>query len=359
MTRKARLALATATALVLSADGASASAAVAWQCPEGFEVKEGLNVDFPHKGAKRAFWVYPASADASVPQPVWVPLTGSVESTNANLTVARSGANALMAQKGFMVIGPVRACAGQDPALGGGVCNGPGRDGWNWNPWNEGRAANASGDRWKADEGPDSTFFEAMVRCVGTKWKLDPRRLFLGGISSGGTMTNRAMVFNSDFWSGGLSISGEWYVTRDDGSPLTFAEGRTTVAAAPTKIHQGRIGPIPLPRRLDPLVVITVWGGERDTWDCGPPLGLCADYRPSTQAGSNYFAAQANVVHVACSTTHGHSWPQVRTQEFNDWALRTLASHPKGTPRSAFRLTPPPDGYKCQVGRFTDHYPAN
>lgn len=170
-------------------------------------------------------------------------------------------------------------------------------------------------------------------------------------------MTNRALLFNSDFWAGGLPISGEWYVTRDDGSALSFNDGRAFVAADPKKVVQGRIAPLPLPRRLGPLIVITVWGGERDLWDCGPPLGLCADYRPSTQAGSNYFSAQPDVVHVACSTTHGHSWPQVRTQEFNRWALATLASHPKGTPRSAFRLTPPPQGYKCQLGRFTDHYP--
>ena len=39
-------------------------------------------------------------------------------------------------------------------------------------------------------------------------------------------------------------------------------------------------------KSLSPLVVITVWGGEKDMWDCGPPLGLCSDYRPTTQAGS-------------------------------------------------------------------------
>jgi poly(3-hydroxybutyrate) depolymerase len=81
-----------------------------WTCPSNYEVKSGLNIDFPHKGMKRAFVVYPP-ADLSKAAPVWVPLTGSVESTRDNLTVARSGANALMAEKGFMVIGPVpRVC---------------------------------------------------------------------------------------------------------------------------------------------------------------------------------------------------------------------------------------------------------
>jgi poly(3-hydroxybutyrate) depolymerase len=334
--------------------------AVKWQCPDNYAVKAGLNTDFPFEGERRAFVVYPAKAtegtERATPAPVWVPLTGSVESTNANLTVARSGANSLMADKGFTVIGPVRACADQDLKLGGGVCNGVGHDGWNWNPWREGRAAGPSGDKWKTDEGPDSRFFIAMVRCVGTKFKLDPRRFYIGGISSGGTMTNRALLFRSDFWAGGLPISGEWYTSKDDGSAYSFNEGRAAVAADPTKLFQGRVGPYPLPTSLSREIVITVWGGDKDLWDCGPPLGLCSDYRPTTQAASNYFSAVPGVVHVACSATHGHMWPQVNTQAFNLWALTTLASHPKGSDPTSFKLTAPPEGYKCQLGRFTDHY---
>jgi hypothetical protein len=326
-----------------------------WTCPSNYAVKSGLNTDFPHKGMKRAFFVYPP-ADLSKAAPVWVPLTGSVESTIDNLTVARSGANALMAEKGFMVIGPVRACAKQDPSLRGGLCNGPGKDGWNWNPWFEGRSGDSSGDRWKKDEGPDSSFLEAMVRCVGTKYKLDGRRLYLGGISSGATMTNRALLFQSDFWAGGMPISGEWYTTREDGSFLSFQDSRAAVRAAPAQIHQGRVGPFPLPEALGPMIVITVWGGEKDLWDCGPPTGLCADYRPSTQASSNYFSSKSNVVHIACTAAHGHMWPQVNTQAFNLWALTTLASFPKGSRPRDFKLPAPPDGYSCQLGPFTDHY---
>jgi poly(3-hydroxybutyrate) depolymerase len=347
-----------ALAALASATAASARDAF-WSCPAGYDVKAGLNTDFPFEGEKRAFVVYPpenAPEDAKGPAPVWVPLTGSVESTNANLTVPRSGANSLMAKQGFMVIGPVRACANQDPNLGGGVCNGPGHDGWNWNPWREGRAAGPAGERFKTDEGPDSRFFVAMVKCVGSKWPLDRKRLFIGGISSGGTMTNRALLFRSDFWAGGLPISGEWYVTRDDGSALSFQDAREFVRANPTKIFRGRVGPYPLPKKLDPMIVITVWGGEKDLWDCGPPLGLCSDYRPTTQASSNYFSAQPDVVHVACSAHHGHMWPQANTQAFNAWALKTLASHPKGAAKASFKLTTPPEGYSCKLGPYTDHY---
>jgi len=184
-------------------------AAGLWECPDGFAPKAGLNTNFPHEGMMRAFVVTPAKGAAGQ-APVWVPLTGTVESTNANLTVPRSGANALMAAQGFTVIGPVRQCAGQDPNVGRGPCDGPGSDGWNWKPWNDGRAGNAAGEQWKNDAGPDTRFFEAMVRCVGTVFPLDARRLYVGGISAGGTVTNRALTFNSDFWAGGMPISGEW-----------------------------------------------------------------------------------------------------------------------------------------------------
>lgn len=326
-----------------------------WRCPDGYEVKEGLNTNFPSDGMMRAFVVVPPK-NAAGAAPVWVPLSGTVESANANLNVARSGANALLANEGVMVIGPVRQCAEQNPDTGFKECDGVGSNGWNWKPWNDGRAANAEGEKWKTDAGPDSRFFEAMVRCVGTKFQLDEKRLFIGGISAGGTVTNRVLTFNSDFWAGGMPLSGEWYVSNDDGSALSFNDGRAAVAANPTKIFQGRIGPYPLPTSLSPLVVITVWGGEKDLWDCGPPLGLCSDYRPSTQAGANYFASLQNVVHVACSSTHGHMWPQINMQAFNAWALKTMASHPKGSDPKAFKLTPPPEGYSCKLGTYTDHY---
>src|SRR5262249_6541878 len=150
--------------------------------------------------------------------------------------------------------------------------------------------------RFKTEGGSDSTFLVAMVKCVAKFYPLDDKRLFVGGISSGGTMTNRALTFRSDFWAGGLPISGEWYVTKDDGMPLSFQDARAAVAADPTHVFQGRVGPYPLKTKLGPMIVISVWGGEKDLWDCGPPIGLCSDYRPTTQAASNYFSLMKNVV---------------------------------------------------------------
>jgi poly(3-hydroxybutyrate) depolymerase len=352
-----RLAFVLSVAAVLAPAAASQQADPFWTCPDGYQVKPGLNTDFPHGGARRAFTVIPPQTAGDGPFPVWVPLSGTVESANANLYRDGSGANARLAGEGFFVISPIRQCADQDPDIGLRQCDGPGSDGWNWKPWNDGRSAGAEGDKWLNEEGPDGRFLEAMVRCVGSHYPLDRRRLFIGGISAGGTMTNRALIFNSDFWAGGMPLSGEWYIADDDGRRMAFKDGVEAVRAAPRKIHQGHVGPFPLPERLDPLIVITVWGGPDDIYDCGPPLGLCADYRPSTQAGSNYFSSRPGVVHVACSSTHGHRWPSINRDAFNRWALTTLASHPKGQDPAGFVLPPPPEGYACRIGPFTDLYP--
>ncbi len=327
--------------------------AMTWRCPDGYQVHAGLNTDFPSDGVRRAFIVLPPRR-VDGPAPVWVPLTGSVESTEDNLHVQRSGANARLADHGFMVIGPVRECADQDPDVSAGACNGPGHRGWAWHPWHEGRAAGPAGEPFKTDEGPDSRFLVAMVSCVGTKFPLDARRLYIGGISSGATMTNRALTFRPDFWAGGMSISGEWYVTRDDGSALSFDAARQAVKGTPDVIHQGRVGPYPLRSKLGPMVVIVVWGGNDDIWYCGAIL--CADYRPTTQAASVYFSSLNDVVEVSCTLHDGHMWPQLDTDGFNLWALDTLASFPKGSQPSQFRLTSPPKGYSCGLGPFTDHY---
>ncbi|WP_321164248.1 hypothetical protein [Sphingopyxis sp. 113P3] len=348
--------VAAALAFCIATATPASAAEKEWHCPEGFTPKAGLNTDFPSDGEKRAFVIVPPKGESRGPAPVWVPMVGTVEATNWNLNVPRSGNNAKLAEAGFMVIAPIRECAKQDPDLAAGACNGPGRNGWTWNPWRDGRAGGVSGDVFKTDAGPDVRFFQRMVRCVGTKWKLDRKRLYLGGISAGGTMTNRALTFDSGFWAGGLPISGEWYVTQDDGSSRSFMDTRAMVAAEPNKIWQGRVGPYPLPHRLEPMIVVTVWGGEKDLWDCGPPIGLCSDYRPSTQAGANYFSSIPGVVHVACTGQYGHRWPQPKTDEFNLWALTTLASHPKGSKPSRFKLTTPPEGFDCRVGRYTDHY---
>jgi hypothetical protein len=49
-------------------------------------------------------------------------------------------------------------------------------------------------------------------------------------------------------------------------------------------------------------------------------------------------------------------WPQINTQAFNSWALTTLTSFPKGSRAADFKLSSAPEGYRCKLGPFADHY---
>lgn len=322
-TRALVLALATAALAACGGTWAAESSpnAEGWAatCPAGFAPQAGLNSGFQSDGAPRQFHVL-LPDDLSTPRPVFVALTGTVQPETSFLS--QSGLDQLP-NSGWIVIAPVRTCATQ-----GKNCNGVGTegDGRNWEPWFDGHPDP------RHDEGPDVRFVESAVKCAAMKWKVDRRAIYIGGISAGGTFTNRALTYASDFFAGGVPSSGVWYpVNLKGGSP------------------EGMCCKRPLPV-MDASIVITIWGGPRDKWplDRDPPL---ANYGPETKISSQYFGSQPQVVHLACSGTHGHVWPAQMTQ----WLASTLLSHPKGADPAAFRMTDPPAGFSCVRGAYQDH----
>jgi poly(3-hydroxybutyrate) depolymerase len=324
-------------------------------CPGDYKVMPGLNRDFPSAGLMRAFYVVPPS-DTTTPMPVWVPLTGTQESTQQNMEVLRSGNNQAVAEYGYMVLGPVRICANQDPMVTSANCSGNGPPPYMYIPWRDGAAMNvANTEPVYKEEGPDSVFFEEMVRCVAASYPILKNKLYLGGISAGGSMAHRALTFNSDFWAGGVPISGEWRTSTEDGRAISGTQAESQMQAEPMGIFPGRTPPWPLPE-LDSMVVVTIRGGDNDTWP-----GTA--YKPDAQASSNFYASQAKVVSVVCMGNWGHQWPKDMsnpewTNEFNRWVVDLMASHPKGTPPSEFKLTDPPEGagFSCMLGRFDQLY---
>lgn len=287
-------------------NGPSTTALVG-SCPAGFVPQPGENVLFPSDGVDRVFHVL-LPDDISTPRPVFVSLTGTVQ---PELSFAeQSGLDQLPAD-GWIVVSPVRTCSQNQTN-----CATIGSDGRIWEPWYDGTFGGPSDD-----EGPDVRFVESMVRCVATRWPVDADRIYVGGISAGGSFTNRTMTFNSDFFAGGVASSGNWYGG----------------AAAPKT-----------PIVMDGSLVIVIWGGPDDVW---PPNNPIADYDPETRVAAQYYAAQPNVVTLSCSGSHGHIWPTAMTP----WLAQTLLSHPKGTLPDDFVLTPPPAGFGCVLGEYTDH----
>jgi poly(3-hydroxybutyrate) depolymerase len=184
-----------------SSGGGSSSSGTAGalqgSCPAGFAVQAGWNDDFPSDGKSRTFHVLPPDGGQEGPRPLFVSVTGTVQSELG--FAAQSGLDRLPGD-GWIVAAPVRTCS-----QSGTNCAQVGTDGRVWEPWYDGTLGGASDD-----EGPDVRFVESMVRCIATQWSVDRDRIYIGGISAGGSFTNRYMTFNSDLFAGGVASSGNW-----------------------------------------------------------------------------------------------------------------------------------------------------
>ena len=168
-------------------------------CPADFEPQSGENRGFPSDGVERWFHVL-LPDDVTTPRPVFVSLTGTVQPELS--FAAQSGLDQLPSD-GWIVAAPVRTCS-----QNGTNCAQLGTDGRLWEPWFDAPRQGGPSD----DEGPDVRFVESMVRCLATRWPVDAHRIYIGGISAGGSFTNRSMTFNSDFFAGGVNASGNWYL---------------------------------------------------------------------------------------------------------------------------------------------------
>ncbi len=287
--------------------GPTKSPSLEGSCPDGFAVTEGFNDGFPADGKNRQFHIL-LPDDTSDPRPLFVSLTGTVQS---ELDFAAQSGLDQLPNDGWIVAAPVRTCSQNQTN-----CAQIGSDGRVWEPWYDGTIAGATDD-----EGPDVRFVEAMVRCIADRWPVDASQIHVGGISAGGSLTNRTMTFNSDFFASGVASSGNWY---------------GGLAAPASRL------------RMDGSLVVIIWGGPNDLWPPGNPI---ADYDPETKQASIYYAAQPDVVTVSCTGSHGHIWPTVMTS----WLAQTALSFPKGSKAADFELTEPPAGFSCILGEYTDH----
>lgn len=306
-------------------------------CPDGFMPRAGMNTGFTSDGKQRDFLVY-LPDDMSTPRPVFVGITGTEQQSDAFISAGQLNS---LTREGWIVLAPVRLCTSenrqQECLMGVGQST---MQGWVWEPWNDGSMQ----DMWNTDAGPDVRYLENMVRCVAKQWQVDNRRIFLGGISAGGSFTNRNLTFNSKFWAGGVPASGMWYI----------AAGNDSVNASNAdQIMDGWCCHRPASEiRMYSSIVIVLFGGDMDQYTTRGDNPVTVQYKSEAQASSNVYDAQDNVAVVNCRGTQGHLWP--RSAAWNSWMAKTLASHPKGSKKADFKLTTPPAGFQCKLGRFTD-----
>lgn len=300
--------------------------ALAGSCPDGFTAAEGVNRDFQSDGVSRRFDVL-LPGDTSSLRPVFISLTGTEQPEPE--FASQSGLDQLV-DSGWIVVLPWRRCSNEMRNCNGGGAMGT-ADGRVWEPWYE------RGPSPSDDEGPDVRFLRAMVTCMAGTWMVDADRIYFGGISAGGTFSNRLLTYASDFFAGGIPASGNWDAAV---RPRTATEMATSI-------------------------VIQMWGGATDVWPLDDPI---VAYDDDTKAAAEFYTAQPNVVTISCSGDHGHAWPANlnlgppfagRTlalgNEFTLWAAETLLSFPKGSKPADFVMTTAPPDFRCVLGEYTDH----
>jgi poly(3-hydroxybutyrate) depolymerase len=275
-------------------------------CPSGFDdqpPEAGEHEGFSSADQERSFHLL--LPDAEGPRPLFVAITGTVQEEGAFLAQSRLDE---LPDDGWIVVAPVR--------------NGNGRV---WEPWDAMRTPDQAGE-----PNPDVTFIKDLVRfvrCVAAHYPVDANRVFAGGISIGGTMTNLLLRSESELFAGGIVGSGNFILT----APAEAAA-------------------------LDDMVVIVAWGGDEDRWIGCPDGRMGAQYAgepgcvnvsfvEDAAAASEFYGSEDKVEQVACTKDVGHIWISDATHYMAD----ILQSHPKGSTAEVEIPDDPPDGFSCST----------
>ena len=286
--------------------GAERLAADLGDCPPGYDEEPpgaGESTGFASAGQQRSFHLLLPDEDG--PHPLFVALTGTVQAETDFLEQSRLDE---LPGSGWIVVAPVRNS-----------------NGIIWEPWDAMRTADQA-----ALPNPDATFVEELVVCLAAHYEIDAARVFVGGISIGGTMTNLLLRRDSDLFAGGIVGSGNFVLTEP-------AE----------------------PEPLEDMTVVVAWGGEGDRW-IGCPDGRmgpevagepgCVDvsFVADASSASQFYAAEPAVRQIACSAEVGHIWIADGTA----YMARLLYDNPKGSGDEAVIPGDPPEQLSCSVEPF-------
>lgn len=290
---------------------AEPATAPATHCPEAYQedgLEAGHHTRFESAGQQREMHLL-LPEDLGEPRPVFVALTGTVQSEPDFLAQSRLDE---LVDEGWIVVAPVRN-----------------DNGLIWPPWDGMRSAGT-----EDQPNPDLEFLDDVVDCLGAHLPVDQDRIFIGGISIGGTMVNYVLQRRSDVYAGGIVGSGNYLTTE----PVD-------------------------PEPLDDMAVIVAWGGESDVWSgCADgAMGedatqdsdeeLCVDeisfVEDAARASQRYDGAP-DVAQVACHMDIGHIWLSDATHYFAE----ILYDHPKGTDGPIELPDGKPEDLTCTTDAF-------
>lgn len=273
----------------------------ATDCPAAFQSSApaaGNNSGFEAAGQTRSFYVIPA-ATGEGPRPLFVAFNGTGEHGQGFSSRARL---LDFAARGFLVVAP-------DSAGNGTV----------WPVWDSMREPGR-----EDDPNPDLEYFDRLVMCVAAHFEVDRNRIYIGGHSAGGIMTNYVLRRRSELLAGGIVASGVFSLT-------------------------GPAEPMP----LEETFALVTWGGMNDVYSGGAGGVAVPEINFVEQASlaSQFYAAEPAVGQARCSAEVGHAW----LSQLNDWFVDVLLEHPKGVPGATDLVLPPVpsgSGATCRAEPF-------
>lgn len=237
----------------------------------------GANTGYQAGGQTRSFELLLPPPSFTGPRPLFVAFHGTGETGKSFSNRARL---AEWAARGFIVVAP--------DAVGNGSV---------WPVWDGMHLPGAP-----VAPNADLALVDSLLDCMGSHYAVDATRIFAGGHSAGGIMTNHVLRMRSNVFAGGIVASGIFDFT--EGTP---------------------------PQPLDDLTVLITWGGDNDGfggWD--PDTGVAASgftFVESAAMESKYFASEPKVQQAWCRGNDlGHSWLPM-----NGWFMDILLARPKGT----------------------------
>jgi predicted esterase len=243
------------------------------QCADLYKTRApvaGKNDGYVIDGQSRDFSMLLPPGDPTTPHPILIDFNGT--GGNGELAI-EWGHLTDFADRGFIVVAPSSA--------GNGTV---------WPVWDGLRQPGTEGDPNK-----DLDYFDSLLSCVASYVPVDKDRVFVGGHSAGGIMTNYVLQRRSQLLAGGIVASGVFSLT----------------------------SPVPAPK-LDPMFVIVTWGGSNDAYS---GEGVSFDFIREASLASKFYDASPNITEVNCQGADvGHSW----LWHNNAWLVDRLLEHPKG-----------------------------
>ncbi|MBI4700054.1 MAG: prolyl oligopeptidase family serine peptidase [Deltaproteobacteria bacterium] len=267
-------------------------------CPQSFASAAplaGNNEGYEAAGQSRGFWLILPPATFAGPRPLFVAFNGTDEDGQEFSERAKL---ADFAARGFVVVAP--------------SSNG---NGTAWPVW-DAMHTQSQPDK----DNPDLAYFDSLVPCIAAHFSVDKHRIYIGGHSAGGIMTNYVLQRRSELLAGGIVASGVFSLTS-----------------------------LPEPQPLDPMIVLVTWGGDNDEYSGGTSEVKvpAINFVEQASIASVFYDKQAAVGQADChGANQGHIWLEEKNTGMNGWMVDLLLAHPKGLAGSEGLTLPVPPSPK-------------